>query len=151
MVGDPRAVHPKVCRMHCQHMDIVLSNFLWEMDLRLRLRKFRIVATSKFELMELEVASISITHDCHKSAAIGAVDRIGISVLPVAFCEPSPADGRAWANCSDLHKSSRLDRSLAAISHGDVVLMEIISTKNASRRSTTVTVERPHYRWKTSF
>ena len=81
--------------MHCQHMDIVLSNFLWEMDLRLRLRKFRIVATSKFELMELEVASISITHDCHKSAAIGAVDRIGISVLPVAFCEPSPADGRA--------------------------------------------------------
>lgn len=81
--------------MHCQHMDIVLSNFLWEMGLRLRLRKFRIVATSKLELMEFKVVSLNITHDCHKSAATGAVERIGVSVLPVAFCEPSPADGRA--------------------------------------------------------
>ena len=56
--------------------------------LRRCLRKLRIVATSKVELTELEVVVLlSITHDCHKSDAICAVERIGISVVLVPFCE----------------------------------------------------------------
>ncbi len=56
--------------MHCQHLDTVFSNLLWETSLRRRLSKSRIAATAKVELMEMEVALLNITHDCHKSEIV---------------------------------------------------------------------------------